>query len=258
MPDLTVTLVGGPTAILEFAGLRWLTDPTFDPPGHYGREDAPSLDKTEGPALSEDDVGRIDVVLLSHDHHPDNLDHAGRAFLGRAGRVLTTPAGAERLGGNAQGLEPWSSVELERPGGGSVTVTAVHAQHGPDGTDHITGPVIGFVLAGEGLPSLYVSGDNASVDVVRRIADRVGDVELAVLFTGGASLRGRFDGALLTLGAKEAAEAARVLGVRAVVPVHQQGWTHFSQGPEALRSAFEEAGLADLLRVPAPGETVSV
>ena len=33
-PHLTVLLVGGPTAVLEFAGLRLLTDPTFDPPGN--------------------------------------------------------------------------------------------------------------------------------------------------------------------------------------------------------------------------------
>ena len=29
MPTLTVQLVGGPTAVLKYAGLRWLTDPAF-------------------------------------------------------------------------------------------------------------------------------------------------------------------------------------------------------------------------------------
>jgi L-ascorbate metabolism protein UlaG (beta-lactamase superfamily) len=255
---LTVTLVGGPTALLEYAGLRWLTDPTFDPPGHYERENAPALDKTTGPALSADDVGDVDVALVSHDHHADNLDGAGRAWLPHAGRRLTTTAGAERLGAGAAGLEPWDTVELPRPGGGSVTVTAVPAQHGPDGTDHLTGPVIGFVLATDGLPSVYVSGDNASVDVVHRIVDRLGPLELAVLFAGGACLPGRFDGALLTLGGPQAAQAARVLGARAVVPVHQEGWTHFSHGPSSVREAFAAAGLGDVLHEAAPGQTVTV
>ena len=50
MPDLTVTLVGGPTALLEYGGLRLLTDPTFDDaPRTYGRDGAPSLQKTAGP-----------------------------------------------------------------------------------------------------------------------------------------------------------------------------------------------------------------
>src|SRR5919202_6513555 len=99
MPTLTAQLVGGPTAVLEFAGLRWLTDPAFSPPGEY----AGGLVKTTGPALAADAVGSIDVVLLSHDHHSDNLDPEGRELLTQAGTVLTTPAGAARLGGNAEG-----------------------------------------------------------------------------------------------------------------------------------------------------------
>jgi len=30
-----LTLIGGPTVLIELDGLRMLTDPTFDPPGHY-------------------------------------------------------------------------------------------------------------------------------------------------------------------------------------------------------------------------------
>ena len=251
---LSVFLVGGPTAVLEFAGLRILTDPSFDPPG----ETPNGLRKLTPSAARPDDVLPIDLVLLSHDHHDDNLDVSGRAFLPRAGRTLTTKAGAERLGGNAGGLEPWESVAVERPGGGTLTITAVPAQHGPDGTDHLTGPVIGFVLRAPDVPTLYVSGDNASVDVVRTIADRIGTIDLAVLFAGGVSVPHRFDGAYLTLSADGAAQAAEVLGVRAVVPVHFEGWAHFTQGADDLRDAFAAAGLSDRLVVPEPGGTVRV
>ena len=77
--SLSVLLVGGPTAVLEYAGLRLLTDPTFDPPG----EQAGGLTKLTGPAVSADDVGAIDAVLLSHDQHSDNLDRR-RARVPRA------------------------------------------------------------------------------------------------------------------------------------------------------------------------------
>jgi len=256
MPDtsLSLFLVGGPTAVLELAGLRILTDPSFDPPG----ETPNGLHKLTRSAVGPDDVLPIDVVLLSHDHHDDNLDVSGRAFLSRAGRTVTTNAAAERLGGNATGLKPWESLEVERPGSATLDITAVPAQHGPDGTDHITGPVIGFVLRADDLPTLYVSGDNASVDVVRTIADRLGPIELAVLFTGGVSLPHRFDGAYLTLSADRAAEAAEVLGARAIVPVHYEGWAHFTQGADDLRAAFDAAGLGDRLVVPEPGGTVRV
>jgi L-ascorbate metabolism protein UlaG (beta-lactamase superfamily) len=254
LKSLTVFAVGGPTAVLEFAGLRMLTDPSFDPPG----ETPNGLRKLTPPAVGPDDVLPIDLVLLSHDHHDDNLDISGQAFLPRAGRTLTTTDGAERLDGNATGLEPWESLEIERPGGQALTITAVPAQHGPDGTDHITGPVIGFVLTAPDVPTLYVSGDNASVDVVRTIADRVGPIELAVLFAGGVSVPHRFDGAYLTLSADRAVEAARVLGARAIVPVHFEGWAHFTQGSDDLRAAFDAAGLGDRLVIPEPGDTVQV
>jgi len=247
------TLVGGPTAVFEYASLRWMTDPAFSPPGDYEY-----LTKLTGPAVAPDDVGDIDVVLVSHDHHADNLDPAGREFLPRAGRVLTTAAGADRLGGNAIGLEPWSSVEVAAPGGGAVTVTAVPAQHGPDGTDHITGPVIGFVLSAPGADTVYVSGDNASLDVVRQIAERAGPIDVAILFAGAVQLAQRFDGAYLTLSSDRAAEAAKILGARLVVPVHFEGWKHFTQGADALRSAFAGNQVADVLRVPERGETLTL
>ena len=251
---LTAQLVGGPTAILDYAGLRWITDPSLSPPGEYER----GLVKTRAPALAVDAIEPIDVVLLSHDHHSDNLDPGGREFLPRAGRVLTTVEGARRLGGNATGLEPWSSIEVHRPDAPAVTVTAVPAQHGPDGTDHITGPVIGFLLAGRGLDTLYVSGDNASLDVVRTIAERLGPVDVAVLFAGAVQVAHRFDGAYLTLSSERAAEAAKILGVRAVVPVHFEGWTHFTQGADALRAAFAGNQSSDRLALAEPGAAVSV
>jgi L-ascorbate metabolism protein UlaG (beta-lactamase superfamily) len=253
---LSVLLVGGPTAVLEYGGLRLLTDPTFDPPG----EQQGGLTKLTGPAIGPDEVGAIDAVLLSHDHHADNLDVGGRDYVAGAVRTLTTTAGADRLGGTAIGLEPWASVELERTagGGGGVTVTAVPALHGPEGSEPVTGPVIGFVLRADDAPTLYVSGDNASVDVVRAIAERLGPIELAVLFAGGVSLPHRFDGAYLTLSADAAAQAAEILGARAVVPVHFEGWAHFTQGAAELRAAFEAAGIGERLVVPEPGASVSV
>jgi L-ascorbate metabolism protein UlaG (beta-lactamase superfamily) len=247
------TLVGGPTAVFEHASLRWMTDPAFSPPGEYDY-----LTKLSGPALAPDAVGEIDVVLLSHDHHADNLDPAGRAYLPRAGRVLTTAAGAERLGGNAIGLEPWSSVEVQAPDGSVVTVTAVPAQHGPDGSDDITGPVIGFVLASPGADTVYVSGDNASLDVVRTIAERIGTIDVAVLFAGAVQIAQRFDGAYLTLSSDRAAEAARILGARLVIPVHFEGWAHFTQGADALRAAFAGNQVTDVLRLPERGETLAL
>jgi L-ascorbate metabolism protein UlaG (beta-lactamase superfamily) len=248
-----LTLIGGPTALLEFAGLRWLLDPAFSPPGEYGN----GLVKTSGPALGSASLGTIDVVLLSHDQHADNLDPAGRELLPHAGRVLTTVQAAERLDDNAQGIEEWSAVQVPRAGTEPVTVTAVPAQHGPDGCEPVTGPVIGFVLAAPGEDTVYISGDNASLDVVGEIVARLGTVDVAVLFAGAAQIPSRFDGAYLTLSSDRAAQAAILLGARAAIPVHFEGWTHFNQDADSLRGAFAGNGIGDRLRLALPGETVT-
>ncbi|MFZ0974487.1 MAG: hypothetical protein WAN22_19825 [Solirubrobacteraceae bacterium] len=86
--------------------------------------------------------------------------------------MLSTTAAATALGGNVAGMEPWSAVELHTARGDAVTVTAVHAQHGPDGSDQIQGPVLEFVLSAPEADPVYVSGDNASRDVVRAIVAR--------------------------------------------------------------------------------------
>ncbi|EME52449.1 MBL fold metallo-hydrolase [Amycolatopsis decaplanina] len=248
--QLSVQVFGGPTALIEYGGLRFLTDPTFDEPGHYARPNGrPGLTKTAPSSVNPADLGRVDAVLLSHDEHPDNLDHSGRKLLADVPLTLTTSSGAGRLGGTAKGLETWETIELARPGGGVVTVTAAPALHGPEGAEKVTGDVTGFVLTGQGLPTVYVSGDNASLDVVRQVADRFGPVDTAVLFAGAPRLKPVFDGALLVLDSALAAEATRILDARTVVPVHIDSWDHFTEGRDDLVAAFTAAGLADRLQL---------
>ncbi|MFJ8439431.1 MBL fold metallo-hydrolase [Kitasatospora griseola] len=241
-----VQVFGGPTALIEYGGLRLLTDPTFDAPGEYPLLRGGALVKTRPGTVDPATLGPIDAVLLSHDEHPDNLDHSGRTFLADVPLTLTTRGGAERLGGTAKGLAPWQSTELTGPTGESITITAVPAQHGPDGCEPVTGEVIGFVLTGPGLPVVYVSGDNASLDVVDQIARRHAPVDTAVLFAGAAR-SGIFDNALLTLDSARAVEATRLLRARRVVPVHFDSWAHFTEGREPLVAAFAAAGLSAVL-----------
>ncbi|MFF4898051.1 MBL fold metallo-hydrolase [Streptomyces sp. NPDC001068] len=245
-----VRVLGGPTALFEYGGLRFLTDPTFDTPGDYRRGDGRVLTKTAASSAAPADLGPVDVVLLSHDEHPDNLDTSGRSLLADVPLTLTTPGGAQRLQGRARGLADWESVELDRPDGGTVTVTGVPAVHGPgprEAVEPVTGQVVGFVLAGEGLPTVYVSGDNASLDVVREIAKRFAPVDTALLFAGAPRFPELFDNQLIVLSSAQAAEAAVLLAARRVVPVHYDSWAHFTEGRAELAAAFAAAGLADRL-----------
>jgi L-ascorbate metabolism protein UlaG (beta-lactamase superfamily) len=251
---MRVQSVGGSTVIVETAGLRLITDPTLDPPAESGNA---TPRRTIAPALGATGLGRLDVALVSHDQHPDNLDTAGRALLDGIPLVLTTTEGAERLGGSARGLAPFEHVDVDGPDS-HLRITALPAQHGPEGAEAVSGPVVGFLLSGNGLASVYVSGDNASVDVVREIVARVGAIDVALLFAGGARAPHLFDGAPLTLTNADAVEAARVLGARAVVPVHCDGWTHYSQDSTSLADAFAAAGMEDVLTLVPAGEAVEL
>ncbi|MEU6184241.1 MBL fold metallo-hydrolase [Streptomyces coeruleorubidus] len=246
---IPVHVYGGPTTLIEYGGLRFVTDPTFDPPGEYPMPlpGDHKLVKTDPSPVTAADLGRVDAVLLSHDEHDDNLDNAGRAFLPDVPVIFTTVSGAGRLGGNAQGLAVWKTTELKRPDGGTVTVTGVPARHGPVGCEPVTGDVVGFMLTSDDLPSVYVSGDNAALEHVEEIAEKFAPVDTAVLFLGGARMAFAFDGALLTLDSTQGAEAAKVLGARRVVPAHFDSWAHFKEGRNLVEAAFTEVGLADRL-----------
>jgi L-ascorbate metabolism protein UlaG (beta-lactamase superfamily) len=256
MEVVQVSYLGGPTATLDVAGVRVLTDPTFDPPGHYPIGER-VLTKTQGPALAADELGPVDAVLLSHDQHPDNLDRLGREYLGTVPVVFSTGAAEQRLGDPVRALPNWEQAELKEAGGGALRITGVPAQHGPEGSEDLVGEVTGFVLSGLDLPTVYVSGDNASLAVVRTIAERLGTFDVALLYAGAAQTE-LAGGAFLTLTSALAVEAVGILGSPQTVPLHFEGWAHYTQGADTLRDAFHEPGQAERLRLLAPGERVEL
>jgi len=255
--DCAISVLGGPTTVVDIAGRRLVMDPTFDPPGVHAY-----LTKLTGPAVSADALGSVDTVLISHDQHPDNLDHDGRRMALAAPLVLTHPGAAGRLGPPAVGVPPWQSYDL--PGGsGPLAAQAVPAVHGPadgqcDAGGHVNCEVTGFVLSGPGLPTLYLSGDNASMSAVKGIADRVGAIDVAVLFAGAASVPAKERGRPLTLTSARAAAAAEVLGAKVVIPAHVDGWAHFSEGADEFAAAFDTAGIGERLRVAAHSEWIDL
>lgn len=218
MTPPSLTYVGGPTALLEVGGVRLLTDPTFDPPGAEFRAGSYVLRKTQGPALALESLGRVDAVLLSHDHHFDNLDGAGRALLTRVPRVLAPEAAADRLGGTAVGLDPWKTTTLPGPDR-PLRVTATPARHGPAHLDR--GSVIGFVLEAADAAPIYVSGDTVWYEGMAEVSRRFAAAPPSSRFTskaGSTSARPRLD----------------------------------------VEAAFKQAGLSSRLQWPKPGHPISL
>ena len=261
MTDLRVTHIGGPTALIEFDGWRLLTDPTFDSPGRrYTFGWGSASRKAAGPAIAAADIGPIDAVLLSHDHHADNLDDAGRALLPSAGRVLTTTAGAKRLGGNAFGLTPWASYTLRADGRPTIEVIATPCRHGPPASRPITGDVIGFALSwpGQVHGSLWISGDTVLYDGVRQVAARL-QVGTALLHLGGVQF-GVTGPVRYTMTVKDGVELLELIRPHTAIPIHYEGWTHFRQNRAVMDEEFGKApaGVRESIRWAPIGEPMSV
>jgi L-ascorbate metabolism protein UlaG (beta-lactamase superfamily) len=258
---IRITHIGGPTALIEVGGWRLLTDPTFDPAGgSYRFGWGTGSRKTAEPAIDAADLGAIDAVLLSHDQHDDNLDEAGRALLPSAGTIVTTVAGARRLGGSARGLEPWAGTRLEAEGREAIEITATPCRHGPPLLVRFSGDAIGFALAWEGQEHgvLWISGDTVLYDGVREVADRL-EVGVAVLHLGGA--RFPVTGPLrYTMTAAEAVELCGLVRPRTVFPIHYEGWKHLHEGRDAIEREFAGAPeeLRDSVRWLPIGEAVEI
>lgn len=242
MTGLRITHIGGPTVLIEVDGRLLLTDPTFDAPGRrYAFGWGASSRKLTGPAVPAEQLPPIDAVLLTHDHHGDNLDDAGRALLPSAGVVVTTRSGARRLEGRARGLEPWESTRLEAPGRPPIDVTATPCRHGPPLSHPVAGDVIGFALrwAGQSDGVLWISGDTVLYDGVRQVASRL-QVDIALLHLGG--VRFPITGPIrYSMTARDAIELCGLVRPRVAIPIHYEGWKHFQEDREEIESEFARA-----------------
>ncbi len=128
---MKVTYLGTASVVLDYAGSRLITDPTFDPAGStYSMAPAwlPGtwFDSTKGYTSPATPPGRFDAALISHDHHFDNLDVSGRALVmsDAVAAVVTHPAAARRLGrlrGHVTGLTPGQQTTVRDKTGAAAS-----------------------------------------------------------------------------------------------------------------------------------------
>jgi len=170
--------------------------------------------------------------------------------------VFTTNDGAQRLRGSSVGLKAWESAEVQTPAGSTLKVVATPARHGPANMDR--GPVNGFVFFFTDAPerAIYFSGDTVWFDGVAEVAQRF-PIRLAVLNLGAARVAevGPFH---LTMTSEEGVQAARTFKNAAIVPLHFEGWAHFSEGRDKIAEAFATAKLESRLHWPQAGRAVKI
>ena len=257
-----ITYLGGPTYLIEIGRFRIISDPGFDPQGTE-RNEGPGhlLTNVMEPPIPVDEIGPIDLALVSHAQHLDNLDNEGRRLLAKVGMTLTTPESATKhlTGITVVGLPTWKSKEITNAVGERLKITAMPAVHtsNPE-LRSVVVEVTGFMLEWQGQNSeaFYISGDTVWIDDIEEIAKRY-DVNAAILHLGAANVPAVGDN-FLTMNSSDGVRAARTLRLKAVYPAHFEGWRHFTQGAWFIERDFEKAGLATSLHMLRPGQAENV
>jgi L-ascorbate metabolism protein UlaG (beta-lactamase superfamily) len=91
-------------------------------------------------------------------------------------------------------------------------------------------------------------------EVIQRLHPRI-----AVLHLGAA--RVEVSGQLsdpLTMTAEQAVAFARMTPDARIVPIHYEGWAHFTEGRDVIEQAFAAAGLSERLLWLKAGEPVAI
>ncbi|MBX3186089.1 MAG: MBL fold metallo-hydrolase [Labilithrix sp.] len=245
----SVVHVGHSTHLLSIGGLRALTDPWFYDPA-FG-----ALSHEVAPAALPSEIGRLDLVLISHDH-ADHADLRAMDEMDKRARVFVAThdlaARIRKLGyREVTVLAPWEEARE-----GAVTIAAVPALH-----DIYE---IGFVVRGGGT-SMYFAGDTRLHPDMAAIAERYAP-DVAILPVDGTRLIG---GALHVMTPGDALTAARALESKVVIPSHaeavfsdvlvEQVLASTVIGPKELFARFVHDALPGVRCVlPAPGELVTV
>jgi L-ascorbate metabolism protein UlaG (beta-lactamase superfamily) len=246
--EIAITHSSTACVLLEIGSVRILTDPVLDGGSKtYKLGPAAWATRYIGPAVKAASLPPLDAVLLSHFHHLDNLDDAGRDVARRAPLVITGPHDKYDLDFSAVGLNPWEVTTIKGSGGEEIRVTATPALHGPSWLPE-THRVVGFVLewAGQEHGALYISGDTVFFKGIRQIADRF-RIGTALLHLGAVHFWPPIPPCIrLTFNGREAARTAQLIGAKTVIPIHYERsvWSHFHESVESYNDEFEKAGLA--------------
>ncbi|TLS23894.1 hypothetical protein PpBr36_08343 [Pyricularia pennisetigena] len=198
--DASVSFVGTATTIIEWQGLRILTDPNFLHAGdHVHLGPGVSAQRRTDPAVDLEALPPLDAILLSH-YHEDHFDRLVEDSLNRDFPIITTPHAKSCLTAQGAKDEPFrkvwelgffqdllldidntssssSTAAAERSRRPAIKVTGMPGKHVPPGVLSTANDVLqavpptnGWMLElGYRRPSGDVEGDSGAIDTGYRI-----------------------------------------------------------------------------------------
>ncbi|KAI0757452.1 Metallo-hydrolase/oxidoreductase [Daedaleopsis nitida] len=270
--NATLTFVGTATTLLEWRGLRIMTDPNFLHSGdhvHLG----PGLHakRLTNPSIPINQLPPIHLVLLSH-YHEDHFDKLVEDRLRRDLPIISTPHAQQHLAATQYKNEPFTAVTAldtwqaaEVPVGQTkLRVTATPGKHVPPGLTEMVNNTLGAVpptngwiveLFGDGAKpyTIYISGDTLMVDELKSIPEKFPHVDLMLIHLGerylaadcGTTIPGPGNIPLLmvTMDAKQGIQLVHLIKPEITIPIHYDDYDVFKSPLQDFQALVTEAGL---------------
>jgi L-ascorbate metabolism protein UlaG (beta-lactamase superfamily) len=259
--DASLTFIGTATTLLRLGEFTLLTDPNFLHRGQraYLGRGLWSTRRTD-PALELADLPRLDAVVLSH-LHGDHFDREARRGLPPNVPIVTTPHAERKLRRSgfrsAEGLRTWGRAEWPREQQW-LRITAVPAQHGPNGVHRLLPPTMGSIVDleenGRRRLRLYITGDTLCRPVLAEIGTRFPDIDAMLIHLGGT----RIGGILLTMNGKQGAALADMIRPARTLPIHCDDYGVFKSPLSDFQRAAGDTGLATEVIPWERGDTVTI
>jgi len=281
--NASIFFVGTATTILEWEGIRLMTDPNFLHAGdhvHLG----PGVTGTRqtNPAIDLHELPRIDVVLLSH-YHADHFDQDVEASLRRSLPIITTPHAKDHLSNKSENeaftsvydldtfqsmmVDIKSSSQAQGSKAPAIKITAMPGKHVPTGIlstlNDLAGAVpptngwmveLGYSASGVGDDTfvsgyrIYISGDTLMVDELKEIPERYRgqNIDLMLVHLGGTSIPSpKMPLLMVTMDAAQGLQLVRLINPDVTIPIHYDDYDVFLSPLADFKKAVEEAGLSD-------------
>ena len=223
-----ITWYGHSAFIISAPGAQVVIDPFF----------APSA------GVTADAAGDVDIVLVTHDH----ADHVGDAvtlcrrtgavlgaIVGTAGKLAEEGVPTEQII-NGIGFNMGGTVSHK-----GVDITMTQAYHSSD-----SGSPAGYIVRMPDGLTVYHAGDTCVFSGME-LWGQLYDIDVALLPVGG----------VFTMDARQAALACKLLGCKAVVPMHWGTFPVLAQNAASFKVELERMKLPCRCVEMAPGETVN-
>jgi L-ascorbate metabolism protein UlaG (beta-lactamase superfamily) len=217
--QVTLAWIGHSTVLINFFGATILTDPVLFPrigirlPGFtIGPK------RLTAPALSFDELPKIDLVLLSHAHF-DHLDLRTLRCFDRTTRVITARATRDLLKGThfSEVTElDWSESKILNAGAGEIEITAFPVKHwGARMQRDMHRGYNGYLIHRKGRRIIF-AGDTAMTESFAELR-RYGAIDVAIMSIGAYNPWIQSHST-----PEQAVQMANAAGARFIMPVHHQ------------------------------------